>query len=349
MTTIYEVAARAGVSLSTVSRVLNGKASVNTEMADKVKRAASELRYTPSQKARSLASKYSHAIGVVLPNKNMLFSSHLLFSFEHILRQYQKHCVVAFSHDTLESENEAIEFLLSQGCDGVFVTTIASNPIASTTQHLQDKKHRVVALSKSELKGGVTGFSASIFEVAAYAFTQLRDLGHNDIALISDNSELVSHTNDISPALKSALSRLSTTGSASFRPELSVYVGSENTDDPLLDLLARDATFSALICTSDTLEQRIVSSAKELGMELPYDLSIITAQSPDSPLSTSKSTLSYSVSTVAYSTLDIAKVAAHYCLSTFYEQAAGEDTIDSTLPMSTAPIFLDYGSTVSFT
>lgn len=344
MTTIYEVAARAGVSLSTVSRVLNGKASVNAAMADKVKQAASELHYTPSQKARSLASKYSHAIGVVLPNKNMLFSSHLLFSFEHILRQYQKHCVVAFSHDTLESENEAIEFLLSQGCDGVFVATIAS-----TTKHLQDKKHKVVALSKSELKSGVTGFSASIFEVAAHAFTQLNNLGHNDIALISDNSELISHTNEISPALKSALSRLSATGSASFRPELSVYVGSKDADDPLLDLLARDAAFSAVICTSDALVKLIVTSAKELGMELPNDLSIIAAQGPDSPLKPAESPLSYRVSTVAYSTLDIAKVAASYCLSSFYEQATDESTSHSALPTSTAPIFLDYGSTASFT
>jgi LacI family transcriptional regulator len=344
MTTIYEVAARAGVSLSTVSRVLNGKASVNAAMADKVKQAASELHYTPSQKARSLASKHSHAVGVVLPNKHMLFSSHLLFSFEHILRQYQKHCVVAFSHDTLESENEAIEFLLSQGCDGVFVNTIAS-----TTKHLQDKKHSVVTLSQSELKGGVTGFSASIFEVAAYAFKQLRDLGHNDIALISDNSELVSHTNEISVALKAALSRLSVSGSTSFRPELSIYVGSEGTDDPLLELLAKETAFSAVICTSDALVKLIVTSAKELGMELPNDLSIIAAQAPDSPLKPAGSPLAYRVSTVAYSTLDIAKVAASYCLSSFYEQATDESTSNSALPTSTAPIFLDYGSTASFT
>ncbi|NDW17075.1 LacI family DNA-binding transcriptional regulator [Alteromonas genovensis] len=349
MTTIYEVAARAGVSLSTVSRVLNGKASVNAAMADKVKQAASELHYTPSQKARSLASKHSHAVGVVLPNKHMLFSSHLLFSFEHILRQYQKHCVVAFSHDTLESENEAIEFLLSQGCDGVFVNTIASPSIASTTKHLQDKKHSVVTLSQSELKGGVTGFSTSIFEVAAYAFKQLRDLGHNDIALISDNSELVSHTNEISVALKSALSRLSVSGSTSFRPELSIYVGSEGTDDPLLELLAKETAFSAVICTSDALVKLIVTSAKELGMELPNDLSIIAAQAPDSPLKPAESPLSYRVSTVAYSTLDIAKVAASYCLSSFYEQATDESTSHSALPTSTAPIFLDYGSTASFT
>ena len=343
MTTIYEVAARAGVSLSTVSRVLNGKASVNAAMANKVKQAASELHYTPSQKARSLASKYSHAVGVVLPNKNMLFSSHLLFSFEHILRQYQKHCVVAFSHDTLESEIEAIEFLLSQGCDGVFVTTIAS-----TTRHLQDKKQHIVALSKSEIKGEVTGFSASVFDVVAHAYNQLRALGHSDIALVSDNLELIGHTNEISPAFKSTPSRISTSDSTSFRPELTVYVGNEDAADPLLDLLAREASFSAVICTSEALVKLIVSSAEELGMELPNDLSIIAARAPESPLRAAETLLPYTVSTVAYSTLDIAKVAASHCLSTFYEQTAGGDASDSILPTSTTPIFLDNGSTAPF-
>ena len=134
MPTIYDVAQRAGVSLSTVSRVLNGKGTVNPIMAEKVKKAAEELQYTPSHIARALASKYTNAIGIVLPNTNMAFASHLLFSFEHMLRKYQKHCVVAFSHDTETSEHDAVSFLLAQGCDGI----AAPNPGQHIDQDVRD-------------------------------------------------------------------------------------------------------------------------------------------------------------------------------------------------------------------
>lgn len=71
--TIEEVAARAGVSRSTVSRVVNGSTAVSPEALAAVQRAITELNYAPNRAARSLASRQTHAIGLVVPEDTTRF------------------------------------------------------------------------------------------------------------------------------------------------------------------------------------------------------------------------------------------------------------------------------------
>lgn len=71
--TIEEVAAAAGVSRSTVSRVVNGSTAVSPEALDSVTRAIAELNYVPNRAARSLASRQTHAIALIVPEDTTRF------------------------------------------------------------------------------------------------------------------------------------------------------------------------------------------------------------------------------------------------------------------------------------
>lgn len=71
--TIEEVAAAAGVSRSTVSRVVNGSTAVSPEALESVKRAIADLNYVPNRAARSLASRQTHAIALVVPEDTTRF------------------------------------------------------------------------------------------------------------------------------------------------------------------------------------------------------------------------------------------------------------------------------------
>jgi len=71
--TIEEVAAVAGVSRSTVSRVVNGSTAVSAEALAAVQKAIAELHYAPNRAARSLASRQTHAIGLVVPEDTTRF------------------------------------------------------------------------------------------------------------------------------------------------------------------------------------------------------------------------------------------------------------------------------------
>ncbi|ANG84735.1 LacI family DNA-binding transcriptional regulator [Microbacterium aurantiacum] len=71
--TIEEVAAAAGVSRSTVSRVVNGSTAVSPEALDAVNRAIADLNYVPNRAARSLASRQTHAIALIVPEDTTRF------------------------------------------------------------------------------------------------------------------------------------------------------------------------------------------------------------------------------------------------------------------------------------
>ena len=71
--TIEEVASAAGVSRSTVSRVVNGSTAVSPEALDAVQRAIAELNYVPNRAARSLASRQTHAIALIVPEDTTTF------------------------------------------------------------------------------------------------------------------------------------------------------------------------------------------------------------------------------------------------------------------------------------
>ncbi len=71
--TIEEVAAAAGVSRSTVSRVVNGSTAVSPEALESVRRAIADLNYVPNRAARSLASRQTHAIALIVPEDTTRF------------------------------------------------------------------------------------------------------------------------------------------------------------------------------------------------------------------------------------------------------------------------------------
>lgn len=97
-TTIKDVARLAGVSVATVSRVMNGHAAVTPETRERIQRVASELRFTPSSAARSLITRRTHTVGALLPTVHGDFFSELICGIETAARARGLHLLVASSH-----------------------------------------------------------------------------------------------------------------------------------------------------------------------------------------------------------------------------------------------------------
>src|SRR5205809_2522597 len=96
--TIHDVAARAGVSVATVSRVLNGKELVREETSRQVVAAAKALRYVPNVAARSLSIRRSQTIGIVLPDVHGEFFSEVIRGIDLAARAQGYHILVSGSH-----------------------------------------------------------------------------------------------------------------------------------------------------------------------------------------------------------------------------------------------------------
>jgi LacI family transcriptional regulator len=96
--TIKDVARLAGVSVATVSRVLNASAPVNADTRSRVLEVTRQLRFSPNGAARSLSMRRTHALGVVLPDLYGEFFSELLRGMDQTAQRHQHHLLVSSSH-----------------------------------------------------------------------------------------------------------------------------------------------------------------------------------------------------------------------------------------------------------
>jgi LacI family transcriptional regulator len=118
--TIRDVAARAGVSVATVSRVLNGKTLVREETTALVLEAARALRYVPNVAARSLSIRRTHTIGVVLPEMHGVFFSEVIRGVDVAARRSGYHILVSGAHSDVQEMLEVVDAMRGR-VDGLVI------------------------------------------------------------------------------------------------------------------------------------------------------------------------------------------------------------------------------------
>lgn len=120
MTTVYDVAKEANVSIATVSRVFNNSTSVAETTQHKVRLAADKLNYVPHLGARNLMTRRTDTIGVVLPDMHGEFFSELVKGLDSAARERGLHLLLSCSHDDAEEMASALSAMRGR-VDGVVV------------------------------------------------------------------------------------------------------------------------------------------------------------------------------------------------------------------------------------
>ncbi|EBM9882197.1 HTH-type transcriptional regulator GalS [Salmonella enterica subsp. enterica serovar Enteritidis] len=121
MITIRDVARQAGVSVATVSRVLNNSALVSPDTRDAVMQAVTLLGYRPNANAQALATQVSDTIGVVVMDVSDAFFGALVKAVDLVAQQHQKYVLIGNSYHEAEKERHAIEVLIRQRCNALIV------------------------------------------------------------------------------------------------------------------------------------------------------------------------------------------------------------------------------------
>ena len=117
--TIYDVAREAGVSMATVSRVVNGNKNVKENTRKKVLEVIDRLDYRPNAVARGLASKKTTTVGVVIPNITNSYFSTLAKGIDDIAEMYKYNIVLANSDEDDDKEVSVVNTLFSKQMDGI--------------------------------------------------------------------------------------------------------------------------------------------------------------------------------------------------------------------------------------
>lgn len=270
MATIYEVAEMAGVSLATVSRVLNDSGKVTEKTRLKVEAAMKKLGYRPNLMAQSLASNRSNSVGILVPELHGPFFGEMLSSIEQELRKEGKHVIITAGHSDSEREMEGIEFLASRGCDALilFVFAITNERIKA----LWESTMPVVVIGR--LVPGMEDDCVSLDnETGGYIATKsLIDSGHSRLACITGPL----WKNDGQERLAGYKRALQEYG-LDFNEQLVVEGDYEELSgrEGMQQLLQKDIPFTGLICANDVMAAGAIATAREQGMTIPDDLSVV--------------------------------------------------------------------------
>jgi LacI family transcriptional regulator len=267
--TLKDVAQRAGVSHSTVSRAINHPDLLNQETLEAVREAIKELDYTPNPFARGLQTASSKTVALIVPNMQNLSFANYAAGAQKTLEAERFSLILASSAEDREREKFICKNLNYHGIDGVI---FASSTGGIPPIELLPAKTIKVLIERVAPGGEYDAFFLDIDGGVMNAIQHLEALGHRKIAIILGNKAGYSSKQRLY-AFKQALTALK----IPFYPEY-VETGDWN---PRGGWMAMDKLLqlpdppTAVFATTDTMAMGAIGSAAANGLRIPRDISII--------------------------------------------------------------------------
>lgn len=277
MATIKDVARLAGVSISTVSKYLNG-GNIRQQNVEPIRSAIAQLGYKANPFARSLKVNRSHSIGILLPSINVSFYGNLFMPMDKLLREKGYHCLIACYDANHGLERECLSYLLSTGIDGLIympedlspeefyeLTAPYPIPVVQVDRAIQGLKIDSVLADNA----------GAVHDAVSF----LHQKGHRRIAIISGPKSIFTSKERLVGYLR-ALSDFDIPydDSLVFNGELSFATGYQN----LQTLMAMDNPPTAIVCTNYDITIGAVTAAREQGYQLPSQIEIFGYDSVES-------------------------------------------------------------------
>ena len=183
MATIKDVSRLAGVSVSTISKYLNG-GNVLEENAEAIRKAIAELDYRVNPFARSLKTQRSRAIGVLLPEMTPPFFGRVIMSLDRCLREQGYHTLISCFSSSYGLERENLQFLINNGVDGLIY---APEDISTEEFYELTANCSIPTVQIDRMIPGVSSDTVLVdnAEAAYDAVEHLISKGHRRIAAIS--------------------------------------------------------------------------------------------------------------------------------------------------------------------
>ena len=273
MSTMQEVASRAGVSKATVSRVLSGKGYVSQETKDQVFRAIEETGYRPNLLARNLATSKSMCIGLVVTNTlyNGNYFSELISQAAKKLDANGRQLILVDGKNSAAEEQEAIEFLHDLRCDGIIIYPRFLS--VDEMDLIIDKYKKPVMVVNRKLRKHQSHCIYCDHKGSSYQATQaLIARGHQDIAFITgsmDSPTAIERLSGYKDALTAA--GLPVRESLIVQGKWSPASGAA----AVSVLLGGDHAFSAIVVSNDEMAIGAMKQLSDAGIKVPDAVSVI--------------------------------------------------------------------------
>ncbi|WP_102348849.1 LacI family DNA-binding transcriptional regulator [Bacillus sp. Marseille-P3661] len=182
MASIKDIAQKSGVSVTTVSRVIRNNGYVSEETKKKVLQAIEELDYQPSGIARSLVTKQSNIIGLLIPHIDSPFFSGFSIGVEKVARELGYNVLLCHTQEDTQMEEDSLRVLLERRVDGIIVT-----PVGKTFKHFKKIVENVPCVLAGRTYEGLNVSNVEVDNVqgSRRVMNHLIELGHRKIGIIN--------------------------------------------------------------------------------------------------------------------------------------------------------------------
>ncbi|GIO22111.1 LacI family DNA-binding transcriptional regulator [Oceanobacillus sp. J11TS1] len=262
---IQDVAKVAGVSPTTVSRVLNDRGYISSKTKEKVFAAMEEINYVPNDLARSLYNKRSYLIGVIVPSTSHPFFGELVAHIEKICNEKGYKVLLCNSLHEADKEKKYWEMLHRNQVDGVIVVTY--------NRGLVDKQQQFPAVAIDHyLSENIPVVSSDNFQGGEIASKELLEAGCRKIIHINGDANLETPANNRQYAYEKVMQEAGRTPETYHVPDVAFL---ESNIDIIKQLFRDHPDVDGIFASDDLLAIRTLQYAESLGYRVPDDLKII--------------------------------------------------------------------------
>ncbi|HBA97741.1 MAG TPA: LacI family transcriptional regulator [Lachnospiraceae bacterium] len=274
--TIYDISNKAGVSIATVSRVLNGSNKVRPDTRKKVMDIIEQYDYTPNVFARGMGLHSLKTIGILCADSSDLFLAKAVYYIEQELQSNGYESLLCCTGYNLDIKKNYLSLIVSKKVDAIVL--VGSNFIGTTeeeNQYIKDVSAQVpiMLLNASFSHPNVYSIYCDDYRSMFEAATSMLDAGIRDILYLY-NADSYSGKKK----LKGFQDAMQARGITDYEKFIQFYEGSlEQINDiaSFTSQIAKDITFHGIITSEDALAIGCIKYAQKAGICIPDDLSVI--------------------------------------------------------------------------
>jgi LacI family transcriptional regulator len=271
--TLRDIAERSGVSVSTVTRVLNDKAReyrISDETSQLVLKTARRLKYRPNQLARGLRLKKTHTIGLLAPDIANPFFAYVTRQIQNIAAEKDYSIVICNTNENQDIEIEQTQLLLSKGIDGFIIM-----PVGLSFKHLLNVKKEGVPVVLIDRCFEELPFNSVVidnYRGAYEAVNHIIEYGHDRIAMIQGLPHTYTNNGRVA-GYRAALREHKINFNRNYL--VGTDFGKENGYISAKALLSQKKRPTALFLSSDLIALGALEAIFELGLRIPDDVSLV--------------------------------------------------------------------------
>ena len=267
--TIRDVAIRAGVSVATVSRAFNNTAPVNTITRQRVFDSASALRYLPNLAARSLITRRTHTVGILIPDLHGEFFSEIMRGVDQVANQHGYHLLVTNSHGDRDAAEVATSNMRGR-VDGLIL--MAPEMDGDSLARVVPDHIPVIMINSPVDLAGRDSLRVDNFQGAHDMVGHLIAHGHTRIALLRGSDV----NNDAVERVRGYRSALVDAG---LEAPLELQIAGDFTESGgfagALRLLGLSHPPTAIFASNDSMAIGALSALRERGVRVPDDVAVV--------------------------------------------------------------------------